>query len=384
MADEVISPTESAFAAALRAAETKVEPVVAEKPVVTEKVIEPAKVENKVPENLFKKEETAKPVESEIDKIVEPTFKTDGERSNFKALRDKAKDYETKTRAGETKIAELEAKIKEVEARGGDTEKLTARLADYERKTAEYEELLAKTNIEEHPAFKKEFVEGRAKIVDRAKRLIEEAGGDVAAITTALNLRGKARFDALREVASDLDGFQQGRLGKCIDELSELDETADAKRAAAAQSYKELQENDRQQSERSRQEFTATARRAFETATKSVGLEVLTKIEGNDWWNKQADEIQENARKFYEGNDSIDTAAQAALKASAMPVYRDLYIGERKENASLSAKVAELEKELKGIHSKSSAPLGGKKVGGEEKSTRKPFSEAVQRAGEAE
>lgn len=382
MADE--PPAESAFAAALRAADAaKPEAAITKEPVVTEKVTE-VKSENRVPDNLFKKETLAKPVESEIDKITEPTFRTEGERTNFKALRDKAKDYETKTRAGETKIAELEAKIKEVEARGGDTEKLSSRLVEMEKKTAEYEELLAKTNIEEHPAFKKQFVEGRAKIVDRAKKLIEEAGGDVVAITTAFNLRGKARFDALREVASELDGFQQGRLGKCIDELSELDETADSKRASAKQAYQEMQENDRQQSERGRQEFTVTARKAFESATKSVGLEVLTKIDGNDWWNKQADEIQENARKFYEGNNSLDTAAQTALKAHAMPVYRNLYLEERKEVETLNSKVAELQKELKGIHSRSSAPLGGKKLGGESaKTARNPFSEAVRTAGEA-
>lgn len=351
----------------------------------TKEPAEPAKKDPEaargIPSELVAKDPVKEPVKSELDSIPEPTTKNESERVNFKQLREKAKAFELEATTHKGKVAELEAKIVAAEAKGASTTALEAKLAEIEKVKASYEEIIAKTNIEQHPAFKEKYVDGREKLIGKAQKLIEESGGDKDAIATALNLRGKARVDALQEVADGLSNFQAGRLGKLIDELSDLDEEADSKRANAKLTYQEQQEQERQTAEQGQQEYTIQARRAFDTATKAVKLEVLTRIQGNDAWNQSADAIESQAKAFFESNDSLDKAAEMAIKGHAMEAYRAHYLTERQHSEKLEVKVAELEKELKGIHGRS-APLQGKRLSGNGLGDSKnPFSQALVNSG---
>lgn len=309
-----------------------------------------------IPPELIKKETSPEPAKSELDSIPEPT--DEKAKSGFKALREKAKGYEAKAN-------ELEKKIAEFEAKGKDSEGLQAKLADLEKKNAEYLEIVTRSNVENHPEFQKQFVEGRQNLIKRAQAIVEESGGDKNAIATALNLRGKPRVDALREAVGELDGFQQGRLGKVIGELSELDEQSDAKIAESRKTWEAFQASDKEKSAKQQQEFAHNVQTSFESTAKRLGseLEVLARIEGNDAWNQQGEKIIKDARAFFETNKDLPTAAEVAIMAKAAPVYRDAFLAERKQNEENTKRIAEMTAELKGIYSKTPNLNGGKNGG---------------------
>lgn len=370
---------EEAFKAQeVQAAEPKPEP--AKEPA---KAKEPApEPKSTTPRDLFKKPE-AKAAESEparvepksaLDEIIAPEFKDEKGKKGWDALKTEAKRWETEAQ-------QLKREAEERKASGRDSESLEAKLAEAQKTLKEYDEIVSRARLDDHPAFRKEFVDGRQKIVDRAKSIIEESDGDAKAIETALNLKGKARAEALREASANLDSFQAARLGRAIDELNDLDERAQAKRDAAKKSYDEIREQERQReieegasrSKKRSVEFSEVSRRLTD------GLEVLKKVDGFDDWNARADRILKESREYVDANPGADIEAE--ILSRAVPAYRDLFLESDSAREAAEAKAAKLEAELKAIHGKnpSLAARAASQSGGKTDSKR-PFSEALSQA----
>lgn len=336
-------------------------PPVIEKKEATQK--EPDK--NRLPTELFdgKKEPVQKEEESttfEIDKITDPEFKDAKRKAQWDEVKTQGREWEKKAKAGEAKATELEARIKELDGKGKDTEGLQAKLEALEKQNAEWREIIQKVNIELDPEFRKTHIEGRKKLIENARAIVEESGVDANVIETALNLRGKPRIEAIKSIEEELGSFQSGRLGRVIDALNELDASAEAKRSSPDKYIAEQQARRTQQESEQRDKMARTANLAYDAAEKKTAaeLEVLRPVDGNDWWNDQGNNIRKGARELYLNNEDPQVAATVCLQAKAMPVYRDLFLNQRQENAKLSAELAEKTAELKKLF-KTTPPLRG-------------------------
>lgn len=328
------------------------------------------------PRELFKKPEVEKKAEtpaetkSVADEIATPDFKNDTKaKSGWEQLKGKLKEYEGLAKTHETKAKELAAKLAEYEP-------LKTQLAEREAKLKEYDEIVARARIEDHPDFRKEFIDGREKLISRAKEIIEDAGGDAKAVETALNLKGKARVDALEAVSENLGKFQTGMLGQVIRELTDLDARAQEKREKAKDSYKQLQEQDQQRKSEEAARRAQTRAGEFDETTRRLRgeLEVLKHADGHDEWNARADRIVREARAFVDEHPSADIEAE--ILSRAVPAYRDLFIQADERAEKLAVENARMAEELKTIHSKRPS-LNGRTAqsGGADKSSRTPFTD---------
>lgn len=324
------------------------------------------------PKELFKKPEPVKaetPPEpkSALDEIAPPDFKGDTKaKAGWDALKKEAKAHEVAARAAEARAKEHEAKLAEYEP-------LKGQLAERDAKLKEYDEIVARARIEEHPEFRKEFIDGRDKLMTSAKTIVEESGGDPKAIETALNLKGKARVDALEAISENLGKFQSGRLGRVIDELTDLDDRAQAKRDTAKKSYEALQEQEKHRAaEEATKRQQGRAAEFDETTRRLRGeLEVLKKVDGHDEWNVRADRIVKEAKAFLDEHPDADPEAE--ILARAVPAYRDLFLNADERAEKAEKKVAEMEKELKAIHGKSPSLTARGNGQTTESSTNRPF-----------
>lgn len=327
------------------------------------------------PRELFKKPDTkpdaAKPDATEadeFDKIAAPNFKDEKGKQGWEAQKAEGRRWKGEAQTAAAKLKELEAKISEYEP-------LRTQLAERDAKLKEYDEIVARARIEDHPEFRREFIDGREKVAGRAKSIIEESGGDPKAIEHALNMpRGKARVDALKEAMEGLDSVQSSRLGRAIDDLNDLDERAQEKRDKAKASYAELQEQEKKRdieakSQRAQSrgiEFDDTVRRLRGT------LEVLNKADGHDKWNERADTIVKDARTFVDEHPNADIEAE--ILARSIPAYRALFLESDATVTKHEAKIAELEAELKKIHSKSPSLTGRTATSSSGDKPSRPFS----------
>lgn len=306
------------------------------------------------PRDLFKKKDAEKagePVAEEpksaVDAIAPPDFKNDSKaRAGWDALKKEAKAAEAAARTEAAQRKELEARLAEYEP-------LKKQLEERDTKLKEYDEIVARARIEEHPDFRREFIDGRSKLITKAQQIIEESGGDAKAVETALNLKGKPRVEALREIAGELDNFQSGRLGRVIDELTDLDERADAKRAKSKESYEELQKQTKQKELETVEQRNRARKTEFEEVSRRLRgeLEVLTEVAGNDQWTTRAKSIVQEAREHVEAHPEADIEAE--ILARSIPAYRDLFLQADKQVEAHEKKIKELEDELKSIHGKS-------------------------------
>lgn len=311
---------------------------------------------NKIPDELFKdgviEAKLEEVVKSELDDIPAP--KDEKAKGNFEALRTKAKEHEKRANDLQKQFEELK--------KTSNVEELNAKLAALEKQNSEYSDIVSKARVEMHPEFQEKYVKGRNKLMDQAKQIVSESGGEANDIETALNLQGKPRVDALREIATQLDSFQSGRLGRVVDALTELDGEASGKIKDSQKAWQEMQIGDKAKAEAKQREFSKAITESFQDASKSLSaeLEVLQKIEGADWWNEQADKILKDAKHFYETNNDLKLSAKHAILAKAAPLYRDLYIEQRKETNKIKAERNAAKKELEGVYSRSPG-LGGNK-----------------------
>lgn len=317
-----------------------------------------------IPKSLIKKEEPKIDEPSEIDKIVAPETKDDKVKNSFHSLREIAKSNEQRAKAAELRLKEIEGKV-------SGSEELQSKLAELEKQNKEFSEIVSRSRIEAHPAFKAKYIDGRKELIDRAKALIEESDGDPKIVETALNLHGKPRVEALREFSGLLDSYQAGRLGRVIDELDALDTEASSKIADSQKSWEEYQQQDQEQQFSQKEQFTKRSLKAFDGSLDQLRAEyeVLNKADGEDskWWNDQVADIETKAREFYTGNKDVGKSAEVAIMAQTAPVYRNLFLSQREANEVISKELAEAKKELEAINKKTPNLRGG----GESKSAPK-------------
>lgn len=357
-APEIETPThpEDFAEAALRIIKTDPDAVVPPKKEAETKTEPDPKDARRMPDELFGKEKkadaVAEPEKFEMEKIADPDFKDPKRKADWEAVKKKGLEFEKKAREEMKRAADLETKIKDYEAKGKDTEALQAKLATLEKEHAEAMELVRKVNIELDPEFRRAHVEGRANLVKQARTLVEESGLDPATIETAINLRGKPRVDAIKALEEDLGSFQSGRLGRLIDELDALDRDAESKRSNPEQYLETRKREDEQRTTKEREESGRRLNQSFEEARRkmSAELEVLRPVEGLAWWNDQAKGIQDKARDRVSSLTGAHDAAEMAIQAEAMPVYRDLFLSEREEHAADKKKLVDAEKELKKLY----------------------------------
>lgn len=314
----------------------------------------------RVPDELFSKpaekpsEKKVDSEEFEINKIASPDFKDPQRKSQWETLKAKGLDFEKQAKEFAQKATTLEAKIAEFEAKGKDTEGLTAKLAKMEKEHAEAMELVRKVNIELDPEFRARHIEGRSMLVKQARALVEESGLDPNIIETAINLRGKPRVDAIKALEEELGSFQASRLGRVIDELDSLDREAEGKRSSPEKYLEERKRQDEEQSAKSREEVGRKLNQSFEDARKRLvsEIEVLrpTHEKGFEWWNEQGKGIQDRALAKVNSLTGAHDAAEMAIKAEAMAVYRELYLASRDVGAERDKELAAAKDELKKLY----------------------------------
>lgn len=311
---------------------------------------EPVKAEPKLKAaDLFKKKpaeaKTDEPPPSEVDAIKAPDNLTEPNKVGWEALRQKAKSYEARVR-------ELEGKTPELETKAQAAAKLEQELADLRAKHQEMSVLVERANIEAHPDFRAKYIDGRAALVKEAQDYLRDTGAEPGDIEAALALKGKARIDALRDVADALPGYLQGMLGQTIKQLDSLDAEAGAKREKSGEYWKEIQAQQQQREIAQRESFAKESSLAFEKALHRVKAEnpFLQKVEGDDAWSSTADAIVKEARSFYETNDSLEVAAENAVLAKSAKPMLEMITRQIEDGEAKDKKIAELESELKKLH----------------------------------
>jgi len=316
-------------------------PVTGEAIVPKEKITE-KKVEGKtdgkteIPDEFFG-DTTKEP--DELDKIIGDVKSGKITNKNFKHL---AELYDKRLEAKEKELTDVRSKLPKDDYV---PEKTAKQLEALQKRRDELEELVNRKYVEESPEFKEKFTTEREAVVKGLNRLGKDLGVPEDVIHQLVNSSPKRQIEILDGL--DLSSNASSR----INALLEQHEQINAKQADYLSDWKarkgELEEHQRAAEDKEKVRIKGLYDKAFEDVLSDVTKSnpLFQEKAGNDNWNNQTKELIEEARKYFNAENSTPhkdaemfLAGVAARRAVAMfEKAKDLYASTKKELDELKA-----------------------------------------------
>lgn len=315
---------------------------------------EAAPVQNKKP--------AAEPTKSRAEKDIELMFASKQKAEETPAADPDSDIPET---IKSTKAAEAFRKIKEEKAalaKQLDELKKTATKTpaeDYEAKLKtlnEEREALSERlrllDIERHPEFVKKY-EGRINgVFDSVKNLVGTDGDRLVSLLKAPE--SDYRNSQIDDIVEGLSPAKKAKLGALIVKHEEIQSERNAEINEAKSDYEAIRS-------RYQEEESTNTKTALEEANKTWSkvaenaraLEIFEPREGDDEWNTELNQRMDLARQIFNGENSEEDLAKAALWAAAAPKYRELLYAQVEVNKRLQSELAKYRGAEPGVSSSS-------------------------------
>jgi hypothetical protein len=279
---------------------------------------EKKKVEGKtdIPDEFFGE---SAPQEDEFDRLMKEEVKGQVKNENFKRFKD----------ATAAKVAKLTKELEETRGKLPKDdyvpEKTAKQLETLQKRRDELEELVNRKYVEESPEFKEKFTSEREAVVKGLNRLGKDLGVPEDVIHQLLGSSPKRQIEILDGL--DLSANASSR----INALLEQHEQINVKQADYLSDWKtrkgELEESQRAAEDKEKTRIKGLYDRAFEDVLSDVTKNnpLFQTKDGNDNWNNQTKELIEEARKYFNAENSTPhkdaemfLAGVAARRATAM------------------------------------------------------------------
>lgn len=244
-----------------------------------------------------------------------------------------------------SRMTELETKLAEREKT----------LAEKEATLAEYNDSITAINIELHPDFRREFVDGRKRLVDSAAAKLKSYGGNSEALIEALEIpEGKRRDAAIEEaLGEDLSDSARAKILRGVADVEALDEKRAGIVKSPQQSFEELERKTQAQRDKEHAEIEQRKQTEFERITRELTSKIPTlrvmpdDVEDGSKWNAERKEDFDNAFKMLRSDapshEIIATAIKGQRFDRVVNWLTENLRTEQKKSASLEAQVAQYE-----------------------------------------
>lgn len=275
----------------------------------------------------------APPAEDEWPEEL-PTFKSSDEaKARYKKWREAHKN--------------LREELKSVREKPADDPAARQQLEALQTQNRAMQEALSRVGVEQSIEFQQNIMRPLHASWQEAARIVQQNGADPQALAKAMSLNGRAQFEALDEILTDMP--ESARL-QVNDALRVYRGYESARQKAIANAPQELEGIRRREAERQLNEVQkqrADMRGIFDHAVKTLRdnakLEVLlrTDMPEGTWWNEQGDNIIKQAQELYLENTDMNRVAMACLLAPAADAYRKLWLNSQKKIGQLQKVISE-------------------------------------------
>ena len=210
----------------------------------------------------------------------------------------------------------------------------------------EYSERLRMVEVTQHPKFKAHF-DGRVnEQIALAKSIVGDGKADeVAKILSLPN--GEWRNQQLRNFVSELDVYDQSRLGAVVNALSVIDAQKEAAINEAKTSYAALTESQKRAAEQAKLQQQSSIQKLIDDGIKGItdstkGNPVFQKRDGDDKWNAAVEKRIETVKGLLTGEVSPQDIFKTAVNAVAYHQVLSDMQEMKTENDSLKKQIEKL------------------------------------------
>ena len=305
--------------------------------------------------------------QSQQPKAEKPTAKTRAEKDIELMFSKPAKtedaDNDIPDTIKSTKAAEAFRKIKEekaalakqleeIKSAKNPSEDYETKLKTLSEEREALSERLRLLDIERHPEFVKKY-EGRINnVFESVKGLVGSDGDRLVSLLKAPE--SDYRNSQIDDIVDQLSPAKKAKLGALIVKHDEIQNERASEIAEAKSDYESIiskyQQDESTNTKAALEEANKTWSKVSENAR---ALEIFEPRDGDDEWNSELTQRMDLARQIFNGENSEEDLAKAALWAAAAPKYRELLYAQVEVNKRLQAELAKYRGAEPGVSSSS-------------------------------
>ena len=232
-------------------------------------------------------------------------------------------------------------------------------------------------DVERHPEFVKKY-EGKINgVFESVKGLVGTDGERLVGLLKSPE--SDYRNSQIDDIVEGLSPSKKAKLGALIVKYDEINGEKSAEISEAKADYDAIISKYQQDNEQGTKAALESATKTWAKVSENArALEIFEPREGDEEWNGELNQRLSLAQQIFNGENSEEDLAKAALWAAAAPKYRELLYSQVEVNKRLQAELAKYRGSEPGVSSK--ATSGGSRPSGANSSKSEDFVASVMKS----
>ena len=298
-------------------------------------------------ERMFgaKKQQAEAPTSTDADSDIPETIKSTKAADAFRKIKEEkaalAKQLE-ELKSGKTSNPNFEEQLKTLQQER-DALSERVRILDVER----------------HPEFVKKY-EGKINgVFDSVKSLVGNDGERLVGLLKSPE--SDYRNSQIDDIVEGLSPSKKAKLGALIVKYDEINGEKASEISEAKSDYDAIISKYQQDNEQGTKAALESATKTWAKVSENArALEIFEPREGDEEWNGELNQRLSLAQQIFNGENSEEDLAKAALWAAAAPKYRELLYSQVEVNKRLQAELAKYRGSEPGVTSKATGGGGSR------------------------
>lgn len=287
-------------------------------------------------ERLFSVKEEAPVADSDIPQSIKSTKAADA----FRKIKEEK--------------AQLSKQLDELKLAKSSNQDLDSKFKTLQEERDTLSERVRLLDIERHPSFVKKYEGKISSVFDSMKSVVGTEGDRLIGLLKSPE--NDYRNSQIDDIVDNLSPSKKAKLGALIVRYDEINGEKSAEMSEAKSDYDAV-------ISRYKEENDSNTASALESATKTWAkvsqdaraLEIFEPRDNDDEWNVELNGRLNLARQIFNGENSEEDLAKAALWAAAAPKYRELLYSQVEVNKRLTAELVKYRGNQPGVASRSGA-----------------------------
>ena len=292
-----------------------------------------------------KQQAEAAPTSTDADSDIPETIKSTKAADAFRKIKEEkaqlAKQLE-ELKSGKTSNPNFEEQLKTLQQER-DTLSERVRILDVER----------------HPEFVKKY-EGKINgVFDSVKSLVGSDGERLVGLLKSPE--SDYRNSQIDDIVEGLSPSKKAKLGALIVKYDEINGEKASEISEAKADYDAIISKYQQDNEQGTKAALESATKTWQKVSENArALEIFEPRDGDEEWNGELNERLSLAQQIFNGENSEEDLAKAALWAAAAPKYRELLYAQVEVNKRLQAELSKFRGSEPGVTSKATGGGGSR------------------------
>ena len=214
-------------------------------------------------------------------------------------------------------------------------------------------------DVERHPEFVKKY-EGKINgVFDSVKSLVGSDGERLVGLLKSPE--SDYRNSQIDDIVEGLSPSKKAKLGALIVKYDEINGEKASEISEAKSDYDAIISKYQQDNEQGTKAALESATKTWAKVSENArALEIFEPRDGDDEWNGELNQRLSLAQQIFNGENSEEDLAKAALWAAAAPKYRELLYSQVEVNKRLQAELAKYRGSEPGVTSKATGGGGSR------------------------